>query len=1452
MRHRGFRVVSLAFTVIVIAGACRSPAPSTTATSTSPSNTPTSTADGRTSPPPVEVLPTGTQAAAGPTQIEPKPTSTEASPTTTPLPSWPDRWEPTGGPEGGMIAAVAVDPDNAQSLFAAGLGGPIYRSDDAGATWSPSERLTSPDCPFWDVVIDSEAEQGNIVFASNVCAGVFRSSDGGATWERSTGGPEEGASWLVQSAHAPGVLLAAGGDGQIFRSLDGALSWELIDQGLPAEPIGGIAASGPDTYWATLGSGEQNGLYRFNGSTWTGVPFGQPVDTKPTSVLVDASDPLILYVGLERLRNRVDEPGPALLYRSIDGGLNWVPQQANTASDNLDTPGEEKRMRLYLLGKGQTSGVLYALDSSGLLASSDSGDEWRRIDLPTGVLSGDSPRHLAVDPANNDNLYLPTNSAGILKSQDGGNTWRASNHGLNSTDVALVLAHLADPATLYAGASSASNTFQTSDYGDTWQALAPVNGVSQRPGRTGELVQDPNQNETLYQVTEHARAFRSVDGGISWSGVWPDFRFSSVYGLAISPSDPNVVLALKNGAGLFRSDDGGDTWRLLRRSGLEHSRALAIRPDNPDFVLSGGKDGSSAQLLRSADGGDTWDVLLSLPEATGFTDVVFDPRVEPFFRRGTQPPDPMRLYAVSSGSRGVLWFSNDGGASWAHLNRELNFSDVRILSVAPQQDGVAYAGLRGAGTWRTDDRGRSWQRLPGDPAASAAAITVDPSDNNIVYIADATTAHLYRSSDGGTTWQLLFDAGPGFGRLLALAIAPSDSRILFVSAARTGGDGSKGAVFRIDTNAPVGENGRAITGDLPGVPSRLAVHRHDARRLYALVPSAGVWKTMDEGGSWRQIINGLPDVSFRDLVTDPFHSETLYLAGGADNSTPSPDEATPDDLPTDGSSVDDQYDGIWKSTDDGNSWHKVGGSTFGRFTGPVKAIAFNPQDERVLYAAGDSGIYLSPDQGETWTPISGRLPPFTMNAVSTDGQTLYAGSAGAGVFRGTIHPLIRTADWSLEDRLSAPVSNIQIALHPDDPEILYVGAYPSGVFKTTDGGKSWRASSFGLPTYAVADAERQGLYALDHARTAPDVLYAGVYGHGVYRSDDGAASWYPAFGDAGELADASVQTLLVHPADPDIVYAATEEGVWRSVDGGRGWSEFSTGLSPSGDVRTLVLGTNDQLYAGSRGYGVYTRPAFYISDDDGWRQLAALDHEVTDSSARDDPLLGQLTSLLIQPGDSNIIYAGTDPAGVFKTVDGGTTWREQNVGFGDRGVLTLASSTVTTEPFPLHVIYAGTTSGVMRSVDGGATWQRRDSGWPSGQHVLSIAVDPADPDTLYAASQNLDATQPFGGTVMKSTDGGAVWFDITTGLDLTQSFRKILVDRFDPSTLYLATNREGVFISRDGGATWNSWNEGLWNRVTGGDVVNAQDVLQVSADGRLLYLGTSGSGVWRRPTDGAR
>jgi photosystem II stability/assembly factor-like uncharacterized protein len=306
------------------------------------------------------------------------------------------------------------------------------------------------------------------------------------------------------------------------------------------------------------------------------------------------------------------------------------------------------------------------------------------------------------------------------------------------------------------------------------------------------------------------------------------------------------------------------------------------------------------------------------------------------------------------------------------------------------------------------------------------------------------------------------------------------------------------------------------------------------------------------------------------------------------------------------------------------------------------------------------------------------------------------------------------------------------------------------------------------------------------------------------------------------------------------VLAATEEGVWRTTNGGKSWTDFGAGLG-TWQIRTLQASAGGRLFCGTAGYEVY----FRNPGDTAWRQTQAFDNFGTFWPIWNNRPLYQYTSLLFHPTDPKTIYFGTFPSGIFKSLDGGATWRERNVGWTNDGVFTLVF-----RPGDPETVYAGTYNGLNRSLDAGAHWQRWGNGWPGEQWVFSLAFDPRDPEVIYACSKNGEnegAGRPgFHGTVMKTTDGGANWSAITTGLDVDQEFYKIIVDKFEPDVLYLATQREGVYVSRDGGASWEPWNDGLTNPAAGTSGNNVTNTMALTANGRYLYFGTLGSGVFRR------
>jgi photosystem II stability/assembly factor-like uncharacterized protein len=409
---------------------------------------------------------------------------------------------------------------------------------------------------------------------------------------------------------------------------------------------------------------------------------------------------------------------------------------------------------------------------------------------------------------------------------------------------------------------------------------------------------------------------------------------------------------------------------------------------------------------------------------------------------------------------------------------------------------------------------------------------------------------------------------------------------------------------------------------------------------------------------------------------------------------------------------------------------------------------------------------------------------------------------------------------------------------PRSNEVIYSSGFPGGVFKSTDRGRSWHEANFGMVSFDVEDPLRQGYYALAISESEPQVLYLGLYGRGVYRSVNGAATWYPVNGASGEMAGKRITALAVDRRSAATVYLAAEDGVYRTRDDGRSWQSMSEGL-PTFEIRTLCQNTAGELIAGSKGYGLFQWQG------GNWQALHPFGQWGVIWPIWDDRPLYQYTSLLIHPKDSRRVMIGTFPQGIYLSEDAGGSWKESNLGWTMDGVFRLVH-----HPQDPETVFAGTYNGLNRSFDFGGHWQMADNGWPEEQWVFSIDFDPDNPHIMYACSKNGEnegrGREGNHGIVMKSTNGGENWFAVMSGLDANQEFYEILVDRHDAEVLYLAAQQQGIMLSTDAGRSWRTWNQGLFNLRPGTNGNNVTLCLVLSADGQMLYFGTSGSGVFRR------
>jgi photosystem II stability/assembly factor-like uncharacterized protein len=339
-----------------------------------------------------------------------------------------------------------------------------------------------------------------------------------------------------------------------------------------------------------------------------------------------------------------------------------------------------------------------------------------------------------------------------------------------------------------------------------------------------------------------------------------------------------------------------------------------------------------------------------------------------------------------------------------------------------------------------------------------------------------------------------------------------------------------------------------------------------------------------------------------------------------------------------------------------------------------------------------------------------------------------------------------------------------VAISPTDPTTVYAiaGAVRkrNRLFRSSDGGRSWQAADRGLSTYFSA-------LALDP--TTPATVYAATT-RGIFKSADGGASWR---GARGGFSRTDVSAVAVDPRHPQTVYAGTDGGVIKSLDGGRTWA-----------IVNSVMGGHGR----DRGYG-------------------------------------QVSSLVVSPLDPQTVYATTRCAGIFKSTDGGHGWRSANTG-PDFQCLDSALTLDPRAPQTVYAVYSG--RGVFKSTDGAVRWHATNTGL-SLTTVSSLAVDPNRPQVVYASGG------PHG--LFKSSDGGLHWRPVASVL---RSVDAVALDPRDPSIVLAAGATHRVIRSTNAGRTWQPARAGIAARSM---------VLAIS--GERAYAGTYSRGVYSS-TDGGR
>jgi photosystem II stability/assembly factor-like uncharacterized protein len=554
------------------------------------------------------------------------------------------------------------------------------------------------------------------------------------------------------------------------------------------------------------------------------------------------------------------------------------------------------------------------------------------------------------------------------------------------------------------------------------------------------------------------------------------------------------------------------------------------------YAVSGGK------IWQSTDSGETWS-------ARGDADAGIT-------RLAVAGTDPAALVAATTAG---LKVSTDSAATWATL--ALSGLPIETLESPIVQPQRVYANIDTGPLLLSTDAGEHWSVAGSNyPRGDTFGLSVDPrSALDLVaalqFFRPELAAYdgrgaIFRTLDGGITWQSVYDAASAIHELTRCPTNPD----VLLAATREGIARSRdnGATW---TLSPIAS---ATQGSL-----RVAVDPHDCDDYYALQANQGPRHTRDGGASF-----SAPLVQGLQLTATGSFPGSLAI---------DPEDVTHLILSTHG--------GFYVSHDSGEHWSLLPLMVFLDVTG----LAVSPQrPSEVWLTTWGQGVWKRSHAAADWERIGiKRLPRDYVAGVSLDPA---AGRALIGA-----NPPLFSGDGESFSDLAMYSTATSAAFHPSDPGTIYVTTQIEGVLKSEDGGQSWRQVNGNLPRWATATSEGTDARSIVINPGRTDQLFVATWGHGIYRSDDAAATWSQVL---ASTESATCLVLVPQPSGDSPRLYACLSGVSASADGGTTWQPLSAGL-PSLDVHQLVHDSaSGRLYASS-GNGVFV----LAPGAEAWRAL---------------------------------------------------------------------------------------------------------------------------------------------------------------------------------------------------------------------------------------------------------
>lgn len=702
-----------------------------------------------------------------------------------------------------------------------------------------------------------------------------------------------------------------------------------------------------------------------------------------------------------------------------------------------------------------------------------------------------------------------------------------------------------------------SSTFNSDNYkGLKWRNIGPFRG-----GRSNAVSGVIGNERVYYTGYTGGGVWKTEDAGVSWKNISDGFfKTGSVGEIAVSEADPNVIyvgmgehavrgVMTSFGDGVYKSTDGGKTWKNIGLEGTRHIADIAVHPNNPDVVLvaaQGPVHGPSSDrgVYRSTDGGATWTKTLYVDENTGVSSLSMDMNNPRILYAATWQHRRYPWKVESGGAGSALWKSTDGGTTWNKivegLPKELGKMGISVSRANPNRVyAIVETEKAKSGLYRSDDGGKKWNMMSNNQDITSRSwyymeVFADPINEDIVYVLNAP---MMVSIDGGKNFQRV---RVGHGDTHDLWINPKNNNNMIL-----GDDGGgeisfdRGETWSTLDNQPTAQFYRV------NVDNVFPYHVYGGQQDNSSVVTAS--RNNGFGLTERDWFDG-PGCESAYIAFDP--NNPVKLMGGCYQGNI------------------DVLNVVTKEVKDVREYP----ATYLAYKPKEMKYRFNwnapivnsPHDPNTIYHAGNV-VFKTTNWGQSWEVIS---PDLTRNDTTKQGASggPFTNEGAGGENYNTIYYLIESA---LEKG------------------VIYTGSDCGLVHITKDGGKTWQnVTPSGLPESMIHSIEVSP-HDKGTAYISASRYKFNDYSNMTYKTTDYGKSWTKI--SNGVDKDDFIKVIREDRKVKDLLYAGAERGFYVSFNGGSQWNKLQLNL-PVVPVTDLALHDND-LIASTAGR------AFWILDD---------------------------------------------------------------------------------------------------------------------------------------------------------------------------------------------------------------------------------------------------------------